>query len=268
MNGSIELEVVKKKQICVAKRAFYQKSSKLSPAIYLDNSGAICFYMIHIGGGIAQNESYELSVKVAKNAHLTLLNLASTYIYKCENDNKSYQNGNFFVDEFATLELNSDSLILFENANFNQNFNFFLKESSNLIFCEIITSKDKESPNFTLAKLRSKFFINEELQINDLLILSPKNIKNLGFLENQTYIANLYFISPKATKALKEALDKHIKNHIKKLDINFGISLNKSTITLRALSNSADSLKFLIQTFQNYIRCECLGLQELNIRKY
>lgn len=270
-NGKIVFEAINKNNKNFAKKIFYEGSSRLSPAIYLDNSGIATFYMVHIGGGYVENERYGIESILHENSHIILTNQAPTQIYKCENGGYSSLKGSFFLKENATLEFLNDSLILFENSSFKQNFNFYLTRSSTLFYTEILTpgySSDLKHFSFWQGRLKSRIFIDDELVCMDFLNLKPKeySLENLCFLEGFSHIATLNFFSPNISNKLIEP----IKNLIKHLDkkINFGISQPlSSAICIRVLGNSTDELQYLSKHIYNFLRKEILGLRGLDVRK-
>lgn len=270
-NGEIFLEIINKNNKNVAKKNFYKGASKLSGAIYL-NEFIPCFYIMHIGGGFLEKEVYVQQVHVQNNAFLVLTNQAPTHVYKCTNENYSSQIGKFYLEENAVFEFANDAIILFENANFKQEFDFYLKPTSTLIYSEIITSgysQNLQKFSYKKASFKSNFYIENSLIYRDFLNLEPKknDFSQIGFFENFSHIASAVCISKKMNKDIKESL--HVMFDKYKSQANIGISLlQNGVLTLRILGNSTDILQKMIKIFYDYLRKQMFDLDEFNLRKY
>lgn len=264
--GHIELKVVKSSKKSVAKKVFYERNSRLSPAIYLDGITP-CFYIYHIGGGLIENENYSLDVKIENSANALLTNQAPTYIYKCENDGYSAQNAKFNIDQHATLEFINDPIIPYEDSNFKQHYKFYLQKNSSLIYIESLNPCRKSNFEYKKIFLDSSFFIEDELIFVDKIIIEPKkeNLKNIGFFEEFSHFGTLNFISPNITKNLKNELLSICKTE----NINLGVSRpHKNLLCVRILAKSSLNLNQILYQFHNYLRTKILNLPKISLRKY
>lgn len=254
------------------KKTYTVGNAKLSPAVYLDDNGIPCYYLIQLGGGYIEGEYYETDILLEENAQAILSTQASNKVYKSENNIPSKQYTKIKLEKNSLLEFINDSVILYKDAVYEQKTDIYLDEDSTLIYSDGITagwSPDGKLFQYSETKIKTDVYLNNELIYLDNLKITPKDydVQSLGILEEYKNFGTMIVIDKRVNKELIAILRKVAREN--NLDVKFGISLlEKNGFIVRVLGNLTQDIQKTMMSIHNYLRKEFFGFDELDLRKY
>lgn len=266
-----ELVIAKKGQKYYAEKSYFTGIAKLARALYLDTDGVPCFYLMQLGGGYVENEKFRTFVHMKEDSRAIVTTQAATKIYKCMNNLPSYQKNEFILEDNASLEYISDSVILYRDAMFRQESEVRMKDTSSLVYTDGITSgwsPDGEKFKYSSVQMKLKIYVNDKPVMLDNLKLDPRvdKMNSLGFMEEYNNYTSLIVIDKDVDMKLIETLREEVEKL--NLDIKVGITkLECKGFVLRALGNLTQDLEKAIFACINYIRKEKFGGNELQLGK-
>lgn len=266
-----ELVIAKKGQKYYAEKSYFTGIAKLARALYLDTDGVPCFYLMQLGGGYVENEKFRTFVHMKEDSRAIVTTQAATKIYKCMNNLPSYQKNEFILEDNASLEYISDSVILYRDAMFRQESEVRMKDTSSLVYTDGITSgwsPDGEKFKYSSVQMKLKIYVNDKPVMLDNLKLDPRvdKMNSLGFMEEYNNYTSLVVIDKDVDMKLIETLREEVEKL--NLDIKVGITkLECKGFVLRALGNLTQDLEKAIFVCINYIRREKFDGNELQLGK-
>lgn len=254
---------------------FYTELARVSKAIYLNNDNIPCYQLIHLGGAFLSGEKYLTDVNVDSNTHIILTSQAATKVNrtKTEDEPTSYDL-NVELKENATLEFINDSIILYPQSRYEQRNNFYLEDSSTLIYNDIISpgysGESHEKYLYDELFLLTKIYRNNTLILYDKLYYNPKiqNPNNYGIMNGYERCGNFLFISPHVNHNTSQEIIDLINSHKFGYNFEFGVSeFEVNALGIRVLANETFEILKIFQLIHNYIRSKYFGLDSLNLRK-
>lgn len=272
---SVQKGINEEQMIAPKSDYFFTKLGRCSAPLFLeDEKNRPYFQLLHLGGGIMQNESFQTDISVGDDSQTIITSQSATKIYKCEKDNeKALYKVNVEVGKNSMLEFYNDSIILHEDAKYFQENIINLQKSSNFIFNEIFSSgyseKDDNHP-YDLMHLKTELYVDSELEVFDNLILEPKkeDPNEFGVLNGFKRCGTGFYFSEKITTQHIEELKKEVNSFIKNTDTRVGISaFEASGFGLRILSNETYEVEDVFKLINNYVRKNVFSLNELLLRK-
>jgi len=136
--GELKLELGAKNDRTVVQDVFFQGAFKVMRPIYLDNTGQLTYYLLNPGGGYLSGDTYFMDIQMNEDASAILTTQGATKVYKTPG-NYAYQYGRFSLQPGSLLEYIPDPLIIYRQGTYKQHHQFYLDESSSLIYTDIVT---------------------------------------------------------------------------------------------------------------------------------
>lgn len=272
LTGYLELGMQVKNGEYSAKTLLQMGASRISPAMYLDESGVPCYFMLSLGGGFVAGDEYENKITLDEGAKVILTTQSPNKIFKSPKQIPAKQNTTIYLGKGSQLEYISDSLIAYEDARYVQETEIHMEEDSSLIYIDGITSgwaPTGEKFKYDEVKLRTKVYQGEQTILLDYLKLTPKTSKMeaLGMLEDYTQFGTMMVIDSRIT----EEMIKELRSLIDTLDkpVQYGLSKPYCKgFVLRVLAHLTQDIEKVMEVCHDYVRDRIYGIEPLRLRKY
>lgn len=178
--------------------------------------------------------------------------------------------GKFTLKPNSLLEYIPDPLIVYREGSYKQLNQFYLDDTSTLIYSDIITpgwSPTGIQFSYDKVDLQNEVFINNELGVFDRIVTEPakNNLSLFGKMEGYNHLGSMMVISPYVTDELIEA----IYENIEQKEVNVGISrCPVPGFSLRILANQTQIIEEILQMCHDYLREKWFGISPVFLRKY
>ncbi|TYR81723.1 urease accessory protein ureD [Priestia megaterium] len=247
---------------------YHYGAFKVARPIYMEEHYPT-IYLLHVGGGYVDGDQYESAITVEEGAHLCVTTQSATKVYKTPAE-PVLQRTNFYLEHEAVLEYLPDPLIMYEGAQFIQETNVYMEESSTFFMCDVMTpgwSPKGELFKYESIRSKLKLYIDNQLAVFDHLLLQPDtNIETLMKMEGYTHFGSLLAVHKKITDGLVDELYNHLA-HIHTCHI--GISkLSIHGCVLRVLSYNTQTVELIINEAYQFLRKKLLQKEGVELRKY
>ncbi|SHF44044.1 urease accessory protein [Salegentibacter echinorum] len=269
--GILNLDIENRAGKSVPKNVYFHDALKVQRPIYHGRTGRPCYYILNVGGGYLDGDTYRTEVRVRENAELTLTTLGATLIYKTPTK-PVYQETEIFLAENSYLEYLSDPIIGYEKARYSQLDTIHMKKGATLLYSDILTpgwSAEGRSFSYDMLQLRTNIYMEDELVVYDNIKLEPavQKIDVLGFMEDYTHLGTFIVISEKADGELVKRLQEVINEQAG--DFKAGISsLMVSGFTVRVMANMTQDIEKVFSACQKLISETWYNKQLSSLRKY
>lgn len=269
--GILNLDIENRSGKSVPKNVYFHDALKVQRPIYHGRTGRPCYYILNVGGGYLDGDTYRTEVRVRENAELTLTTLGATLIYKTPNK-PVYQETEIFLDENSYLEYLPDPIIGYEKAKYNQLDTIHMKKGATLLYSDILTpgwSSEGKTFSYDMLQLRTKIYMEDELVVYDNIKLEPavQKIDILGFMEEYTHLGTFIVINEEVDENFVKRLQEVINDQSG--DFKVGISnLMVSGFTVRVMANLTQDIERIINVCHKFISEACFEKQPLSLRKY
>lgn len=266
-----ELSFTEKNGRVIADRCYHEGNARISAPMPTSEKSPY-YFLITLGGGFVEGEDYQIKVTVNDKAGAVLTSQAPTYVFRSLNHEVTTQEIQLAVGHEATLEFLMDDLLPYKNTIFRQMTRIDLKEDSNLIYLDGVTSgwSPEERPfSYDSVQLSTKIYMNGKLCLNDHFISEPQNyadINHLGLFENYTNYNTVLVVNPD----IDEVYIEEMRDELDKLDVEatYGISeLEIPGFALRILGRTMDDNKTLIFDCANKVRQDLFHEPAYELRK-
>lgn len=272
LTGYLELGMQVKNGKYSAKTLLQMGACRVSPAMYLDNSGIPCYFMLSLGGGFVAGDQYENKFVLDDEAKLILTTQSPNKIFKSPKQIPAVQKTSIYLGEGSQLEYISDNLIAYEDAYYVQETVIHMEEGASLVYVDGITpgwAPTGEKFKYDEVKLRTQIYKNGQPILLDYLKLTPKTSKmqEIGMLEDYTHFGTMMVIDSRIT----DEMIKEIRELIDELDISIQYGISKpyyQGFVLRILGNLTQDIEKVIQVCHDYVRAKVYGIEPLRLRKY
>ena len=270
--GYLELVMQVKNGISSAKTLLQKGASRLSPAMYLDESEIPCYFMLSLGGGFVAGDVYENQFSLEPHTKAILTTQAPNKIFKSPKQVPALQKTLIHLEEGSQLEYISDSFIAYEDAIYVQDTRIDMTESSSLVYIDGITSgwsPSGEKFKYEEVKLKTHIYMEGKPVVLDYLKLTPKNSKMqaLGMLEGYTQFGTMMVIDARITDEMIQEMRASIDGLGK--SIKYGLStLECKGFVLRVLGNLTQDIEKVMEVCHDYVRDQLYGIEPLRLRKY
>ena len=250
---------------------YYRGNAKISSQMPT-NEPAPYYFLITIGGGFVEGESYLTKIHVKEKASAVITSQAPTYIYRCLNGEKTRQIIDLTVEDEGSLEFLVDDLIPYAQSNFCQKATIHLGEHSTLFYLDGLTSgwsQDEQRFTYEHLRLDTEIYFKDQLIVNDKMIIEPRNYETmtqLGLFEEYSNYNSLIVIN----EAIDEQYIQRVRHLLEQYEVEatFGISqLEYPGFILRVLGKTMDDNKTLIYACANLCRQDLLHFPQYQLRK-
>lgn len=269
-DGYTDLIFTAKNNRTIVDKMYYTGQSRVSARMPLNNEDTLCYFLIAMGGGITEGETYMTKIKLNPNSRAILSTQAPTYIFKCENNKTTTQYTDINLMHGSVLEYVPDDIIPYHDAKYNQLNKVYMEKGSTLIYTDGVTSgwsPDGKLFQYTNVHMRSQIYYDDQLIYNDNLILDPRiyELTDLGLFESFENYTSLVAINERIDEDFVHKMQKFIQDRV---HMNIGISkLEGPALVMRVLGSDLNQNKDAILCGVNYLRKLLLDAPDLELRK-
>lgn len=267
--GVLKLQAKKKDQKTIISSCYYEGALKLTRPVYLEENSP-SLYLIHVGGGYVDGDTYITSLAVEDGAELAVTTQSSTKVYRTPKK-PVYQRMDVRLGKGSVLEFIPDPLIAYEGARFIQETSVQLEEESCLFFSDIITpgwAEDGSFFQYDWIRSKLKVFNGEKLLIFDHLMLEPDDeMAGMMQMDHYTHVGTFLIFHQKASKEFLDTLYETLADKFE--EVRFGLSaLPEGGLMVRILASNTGTIEKLIEHAHAFARKELLGKESVRWRKY
>jgi len=182
---------------------FQQPPLKASRELYEGKDPTATVYMMESSGGMVSGDRNDITMKLAPESSVRLVQQSALKIYPSHTGETCYQQIDVELGGKSILKWMPEVVIPFLDAKFQVDTTIRMASDATLLWGEIIApGREKRGEIFDYEVFRSNFriFVDEELIAFDSLHFSPIKVPlgGMGVLENAMYIGSIWFVSPKA----------------------------------------------------------------------
>lgn len=269
--GFLSLDIENRAGKSVPKDIYFHNALKVQRPIYHGNTGKPCYYILNVGGGYMDGDTYRTEVRLRENAELTLTTLGATLIYKTLNT-PVYQETEMFLEKDSYLEYMPDPIIGYEKARYKQFDTIYMEKGATLLYSDILTpgwSAERRSFSYDLLQLKTNIYLEDELVVYDNIVLQPavQQIDVLGFMEEYTHLGTFIVIGEKTDEDFIKRLHGLIQEQPG--DFKAGISsLTVPGFTVRVMANLTQDIQRIFSACHKFLSEEWYGKTPGSLRKY
>ncbi|ARI78700.1 urease accessory protein UreD [Halobacillus mangrovi] len=247
---------------------YYEGAFKYTRPVKLDEQ-SISVYLIHVGGGYVDGDTYFTDIQVEEGAELVVTSQASTKVYKTP-IKPVEQYTMIRLAPGSVLEYCLDPLIMYDGARFIQETVVEMDEKSSLIFSEVITpgwSKDGQDFRYDWLRNKLKVYQGGKLVLYDHLYLNPdEDLGGVLQMEGYTHIGSFVLFHPNVNREWIDQMYGKIESEYSQ--IRFGISqIDGGGVVVRILSDRTQTIEKMIHDIHSLVREELLGKKKILWRK-
>ncbi|MGM7723435.1 urease accessory protein UreD [Metabacillus sp. Hm71] len=267
--GFLDITAKKKHRKTVISSCYYEGALKITRPVYLEDNNPSIF-LIHVGGGYVDGDSYLTNLIIEKNAELSVTTQSSTKVYKTPKQ-PVLQRMNIKLAQGGILEYLPDPLIAYEGARFTQETIVQLENGACLFYSDIITpgwAKDGSFFRYKWIRSKLKVYKGKKLVLLDHTWLEPDgDMGGIMQMEKYTHIGTFLIIHDHVDKSFLNNLYEKLETLFP--DVHFGLSaLPESGVILRILAFNTGIIDKMIHYAHSIARGKLLGKENIVWRKY
>lgn len=267
--GVLKLSARKRAEKTILADCFYEGGLKITRPVYLEE-GLPSLYLIHVGGGFVDGDTYFTKLEVEEAAELSVTTQSSTKVYRTPKE-PVVQQTELVLGKGSVLEYLPDPLIAYEGARFVQKTTVHLEADSCLIYSDVITpgwAEDGSYFRYDWIRSQLKVFQGEKLVLFDHTLFEPDGeMAGLMQMEGFTHVGTFFILHSKAQKVFLDSLYERLEEFTS--EARFGLStLPTGGVILRILARNTGSIEKMIAKAHTFARGELLGKDEVVWRKY
>ncbi len=180
---------------------YQQPPLKASRELYEGNNPTATVFIMESSGGMVAGDRNEISIKLAPESQVRLKQQSALKIYPSHTGEVCTQAITVELEEEARLEWLPEVTIPFERAKFQVDTTIHMKESSTLIWGEIVApGREMRGEIFDYQTFQSKYklYVEGTLIAFDSFHFKPQemNFSTIGLLEQALYVGSLWIVSP------------------------------------------------------------------------
>lgn len=203
--GKLEMAFEPRRGYTRLVHVYQQPPLKASRELYEGNHPAATVFIMESSGGMVAGDRNEITVTLAPDSQVKLKQQSALKIYPSHNGEFCTQAITVELAEQARLEWLPEVTIPFERAKFQVHTTIRMKESSTLIWGEIVApGREMRGEIFDYQTFQSKYkiYVEDTLIAYDSLQFKPQemNFAKIGLLEKARYIGSLWIVSPSVNK--------------------------------------------------------------------
>lgn len=269
LTGTMSLTAEKRAEKTIISSCYYQGAMKVTRPVYLDPD-APSVYMMHVGGGYLDGDTYETDIHVQPEAEISVTTQSHTKVYKTPKE-PVQQRTAITLGKNSVLEYLPDPLIAYEAARFLQETTVSMETGSVLIYSDIVTpgwAPDGHFFRYDWIRSKLKVYKNEKLVLFDHLKLEPdEQINGLMQMEGYTHTGMLAVLHEDISADTVDEIYELLTTRETKA--RYGISmLSEPGFILRVLAFSTKEVETLVFEVHRYIRQTLLQKEAIRFRKY
>lgn len=268
--GDLRLRIGVSGQRSVALDQFHTRALKVIRPHYLDDSGQVFYIIVNPGGGYVGGDYYRMEIGIDPGASALLSDQAATKVYRTPGCSV-VQDVDFRLGAGATLEYLPNPLILYEDAEYEQNITVEIEPESSVFLSEVITpgwSPDGRSFGYREARLKTVINLNSRPLVVDNLRIVPADefFSAAGefYLGGCTHLATAICIDPHVAEDVFDNVIKLVR------DSGLRASASRTEcpgFILRALGTRSEDVMGLILAVANLVRSSSRGQGAIDLRQ-
>ncbi len=269
--GFLRLAVGQRQGTTVPTEVYAKGAYKVTPPVYLDDSGEPCFYLIHLGGGYVDGDRYKAEIHLGEQAQMLLTTQSSTKIFKTLHRPAS-QETEIFLTHGSHLEYMPDPIIAYRDADYQQKTIVRMVRGSTVVLGDIITSgwsPDGGLFGYSRLQMKTMIYLDDELVVFDHLQFRPREqqMDGLGLLEGHSHFGSLFVIDERVSAEFLEYMSQTLAPSMNGTQI--GLSrLTVPGFSLRVMASSTQAIETVLASCQRFMREQWLGKRAISLRKY
>ena len=269
-DGYTNLAFTTKNNRTIVDEMYYEGQARVSARMPLNNEDTLCYFLIAMGGGLTEGETYMTKIKLDPNSRVILSTQAPTYIFKCENHHTTTQYTDIKLAKNSILEYVPDDVIPYRDAKYDQVNTVHMAKGSTLIYTDGVTagwSPDGKLFQYTDVHMRLQIYYDGSLVYNDNLILDPQmyELADLGLFESSENYTSLVAVDERIDEDFVHAMQQAMQD---KVHMNMGVSkLEGPALVMRVLGPDLNHNKEAILYGVNYLLDKLLASPRLELRK-
>lgn len=269
--GFLNMEIENREGKSIPKSIYYYNALKVQRPIYHGKSGMPCYYLLNVGGGYMDGDTYRIEIRVREKAKLMLTTLGATLIYKTPNK-PVIQESEIFLEKDSYFVYLPDPIIGYKNARYKQVDTIHMEKGATLLYSDILTpgwSAEGSSFSYDKLQLNTNIYLEGELVVYDNIKLEPavQQINALGFMDDYTHIGTFIVIGEKTDDDLIKRLHEVI--HEQPGEFEAGISLLSTPgFTIRILAKLTQDIVRIISACHKLVSEEWFDETPSFLRKY
>ncbi|HBJ02472.1 urease accessory protein UreD [Lysinibacillus fusiformis] len=199
--GKLEMAFEPRRGYTRLVHVYQQPPLKASRELYEGSDPTATVFLMESSGGMVAGDRNEINVKLAPESRVRLKQQSALKIYPSHTGDHCTQAITVEIADEARLEWLPEVTIPFERAKFQADTTIRMKESSTLIWGEIIApGREMRGEVFDYQAYQSKYkvYVENKLIAFDSIHFNPQemNFAALGLLEKALYIGSLWIVSP------------------------------------------------------------------------
>ncbi|MBU8906640.1 urease accessory protein UreD [Desertibacillus haloalkaliphilus] len=267
--GVLELTATEKGPKTIISDCFYEGALKITRPVYLEEDSP-SIYMIDVGGGYVDGDTYRTTVDVEDGAKLAITTQSSTKIYKTPKT-PVVQQMTVNLQKGSVLEFLPDPVIAYEQARFSQETVIHMEADACLFYSDIMTpgwSPDGSYFRYDWIRSKLKVYQNGKLVVFDHLMLEPDDeMGGLMQMDGYTHVGMFMIVHPHVDEDFIDRLYETLADI--NADARFGVSaLPVSGVILRILACNTGTIERLITQAHTFARRKLLNKEYVAWRKY
>lgn len=206
-NGTLSLTFAQRRNKTVITDCYQLPPLRASRALYLnrDKLAEATVYLMESSGSLIGGDNNSYQIRIDDGAKVCLIPQSATKIYPSFNGLWSSQNIEVSIGAKASLAWKTEAIIPYEMAKFKGKTMIKMEEDASLLWGEILTpGREKHGEVFQYQELKTNFqvWIGDDCVIYDALLFSPSKteLKQVGLLENHSYIGSMWLVAPSLQK--------------------------------------------------------------------
>lgn len=268
--GVLELSAVRKQTKSIVSSCYYEGALKLTRPIYLEK-GLPTIYLIHVGGGYVDGDTYLTNLSVEAEAELAVTTQSATKIYKTPKK-PVVQRIDLNLCRGSVLEYLPDPLIAYERARFIQETNVRIEGEACFFYSDIITpgwAEDGSIFRYDWIRSKLKVYKDEKLVLFDHLLLEPDDhMSGIMQMEGYTHVGTFLILHDQADKKFVDGLYETMEGFHGHGRVRFGLSaLPEGGVIVRVLARNTGIIEKIIARAHTFARRQLLKKDYVKWRK-
>lgn len=269
-DGYTELSFSERGGETVADACIARGQARISAKLHLNGEDTPCYFLITMGGGLTEGETYETKLNARAGTHAVVTTQAPAYVFKCINGETTRSNFDVKVGRDAALEYLPDDVIPYGRSRYVQTSDIHVAKGGSLMYTDGITagwSPSGKDFQYYFAHMISRIYYAGQLVYNDNLILDPHayDMAGLGLFDGSRNYSSFVVVDEKIDNAFVQELQEMGKGFE---DAVIGVTrLEGPALVVRVLGDSLNGNKAILGRYIDFVRGKLYGLPHLDMRK-
>ncbi|MBR6434132.1 MAG: urease accessory protein UreD [Aeriscardovia sp.] len=139
-DGYTELSFSERGGETVADACIARGQARISAKLRLNGEDTPCYFLITMGGGLTEGETYETKLNARAGTHAVVTTQAPAYVFQCINGETTRSNFDVKVGRDAALEYLPDDVIPYGRSRYVQTSDIHVAKGGSLMYTDGITA--------------------------------------------------------------------------------------------------------------------------------